>query len=66
MYGQRVAAAVVPRGDVDVTELDAHVRQHLTGYKVPSDYVVVPSLPVNSTTGKIDRRALASTLKDLG
>lgn len=64
MYGQRVAAAVVPRGDVDVTELDAHVRQHLTGYKVPSDYVVVASLPVNSTTGKIDRRALASALKD--
>jgi len=64
MHGQRVAAAVVPRGDVDVTELDAHVRQHLTAYKVPSDYVVVASLPVNSTTGKIDRRALTSTLKD--
>jgi len=62
IHGQRVVAAVVARAPVDVSELDAHVRQHLTAYKVPSDYVVLESLPVNTTTGKIDRRALASSL----
>jgi long-chain acyl-CoA synthetase len=62
IHGQRVVAAVVARTSLDLSELDAHVRQHLTAYKVPSDYVVVGSLPVNSTTGKIDRRALASSL----
>jgi long-chain acyl-CoA synthetase len=64
IHGQRVTAAVVPRGDIDFVELDAHVHQYLTGYKVPSDYVLVASLPVNATTGKIDRRALASILKN--
>lgn len=62
IHGQRVVAAVVPRTSLDVAELDAHVRQHLTGYKVPGDYVVLDSLPVNATTGKIDRRALGSCL----
>jgi long-chain acyl-CoA synthetase len=62
IHGQRVVAAVVPRTWLDVAELDAHVRQHLTGYKVPGDYVVLDSLPVNATTGKIDRRALGSSL----
>ena len=62
IHGQRVVAAVVPRTSLDVAELDAHVRQHLTGYKVPGDYVVLDSLPVNATTGKIDRRALGSSL----
>jgi long-chain acyl-CoA synthetase len=63
IHGQRVVAAVVARAPVDVSQLDAHVRQHLTAYKVPSEYVVLESLPVNSTTGKIDRRALASSLE---
>jgi long-chain acyl-CoA synthetase len=62
IYGQRVVAAVVARTRLDLSELDAHVRQHLTAYKVPSDYVVLEALPVNATTGKIDRRALASSL----
>ena len=62
IYGQRVVAAVVSPTTVDIAALDAHVRQHLTGYKVPSEYVVVDDLPVNATTGKIDRRALAASL----
>jgi long-chain acyl-CoA synthetase len=62
IHGQQVVAAVVSPAGVDIAALDAHVRQHLTPYKVPSDYVLVKSLPVNATTGKIDRRALASSL----
>lgn len=61
IHGQRVVAAVVPQTVLDVADLDAHVRRSLTGYKVPSQYVVVDRLPVNAT-GKIDRRALASSL----
>lgn len=66
LHGQRVVAAVVPRTSLDVAALDAHVRGHLSGYKVPSEYVVVDRLPVNVTTGKIDRRALASVLTRQG
>ena len=62
IYGQRVVAAVVPHTSLDLGALDVHVRQHLTSYKVPSDYVVVERLPVNATTGKVDRRALALSL----
>ncbi|WP_183408107.1 class I adenylate-forming enzyme family protein [Nocardioides pocheonensis] len=65
IHGQRVVAAVVPRAMLDVSELDQHVRGHLTGYKVPSEYVVVDSLPVNAT-GKIDRRSLAAALEQEG
>jgi long-chain acyl-CoA synthetase len=62
VYGQRVVAAVVTSSAVDEDEIDRLVRDHLTAYKAPSEYVVVEHLPVNSTTGKIDRRALASAL----
>jgi long-chain acyl-CoA synthetase len=61
VHGQRVVAAVVAEASLDVADLDRYVRLHLTGYKVPSDYVVVERLPVNAT-GKVDRRALASSL----
>jgi long-chain acyl-CoA synthetase len=60
-YGQRVVAAVTGAA-IDVASLAAFVQAHLTRYKVPSDYVVVDQLPVNQTTGKLDRRALAAAL----
>jgi len=63
VYGQRVVAAVVPGSRLDVAELDRLARAHLTGYKAPSEYVVVERLPVNSTTGKVDRRGLAASLE---
>jgi long-chain acyl-CoA synthetase len=62
VYGQRVVAALVPGSPIDVQNLDAHVRAQLTAYKVPSEYVVVDHLPVNSTTGKVNKRELADTL----
>ncbi|MGW5715265.1 class I adenylate-forming enzyme family protein [Amycolatopsis sp. NPDC003865] len=64
VYGQQVVAAVVPATPLDITELDAHARRQLTRYKVPGEYVVVYQLPVNATTGKIDRRALAASLAE--
>jgi acyl-CoA synthetase (AMP-forming)/AMP-acid ligase II len=64
VYGQRVVAAVVARSAIEIADLDAHVKANLTSYKVPSQYVVVDHLPLNSTTGKVDKRELASTLVD--
>lgn len=62
MYGQRVVAAITSNSHVDLDQVDAHVRAHLSSYKVPSDYVLVERLPVNNTTGKVDRRGLATHL----
>lgn len=61
--GQRVVAAIVPRVSLDLAAVDGFVRERLTAYKAPSEYVLVESLPVNATSGKIDRRALASSLQ---
>lgn len=38
--------------------LRSHVRSYIPEYMVPSRWVIVPTLPVN-TSGKIDRQALA-------
>lgn len=62
VYGQRVVAAVVARQDLDPDALRQQVNRRLTSYKVPSEFVVVDSLPVSATTGKTDRRALADML----
>ena len=62
-YGERVVAAIVARPDLDVSRLDDAVRAVLSGYKVPSEYVRVESLAVNSTTGKVSRRDVAAALE---
>lgn len=62
-YGQQVVAVVVPSaGSLDVDALDGFVREHLAAYKAPSTYRVADSLPLNSTTGKVDRRRVAADL----
>lgn len=59
-HGETVCAVVVPSvAGVDVAELAAHTRAHLSAYKVPSRWVVatteqIPTLP----SGKFDRKAL--------
>ncbi|NRQ39264.1 acyl-CoA synthetase [Nonomuraea sp. NN258] len=56
-WGNRVAAVVEPRPDVEVTaeELDAHCRGLLSGYKVPRTYAFVAEM-VRSPSGKADYR----------
>lgn len=63
-YGQRVVAAIVPRRSegIDESELKAYTAAQLSSYKVPSSFVLVPELPVNATTGKVNRRDVASML----
>jgi 3-oxocholest-4-en-26-oate---CoA ligase len=50
-YGQAVAAVVELReGEtVDLEELRAFLRQHLSGYKLPRSLTVVPQIPRNAT-----------------
>jgi len=60
-WGQRVAAAVVPRSAAafDADALRAWCRARLAAYKVPRDIVVVESLP-RTTSGKLERHLLAA------
>ncbi|MEM9467928.1 MAG: AMP-binding protein [Actinomycetota bacterium] len=57
--GQIVAAAVV--GPVEPDDLTVEVRARLSGYKVPTVWLVLDELPRN-TAGKVDRDELRSRL----
>jgi acyl-CoA synthetase (AMP-forming)/AMP-acid ligase II len=59
--GQRVGAAVVANGDVSAGALVQFCTTHLASYKVPDYLVVVDELPFTAL-GKLDRRALRTTL----
>ena len=56
-WGERVAAVVqlVPGAVLELPALQDHLRQHVAGYKVPRDLVVVPKV-VRSPAGKADYR----------
>jgi acyl-CoA synthetase (AMP-forming)/AMP-acid ligase II len=56
-FGQRLAAYVVPDGEVDDSTLKDHVRAALAGYKVPRDVVFLDELPRNAS-GKVMVREL--------
>ncbi|MEU9329993.1 class I adenylate-forming enzyme family protein [Streptomyces canus] len=69
-YGQSVAAALVPEDreaeGIDSDALKAFVASRLASYKVPSAFHVVDRLPQNTTTGKVDRRQVATALAEAG
>jgi amino acid adenylation domain-containing protein len=55
---RRLVAYVVPReGEVTAAELRSYLKRHLPDSMVPSAFVVMEALPLNSN-GKVDRRAL--------
>ena len=57
-----VAAVVLNEGhELDAEGLRAHVRQHLTAYKVPRRFVTLPDLPRNPM-GKVLRREVAEQI----
>jgi fatty-acyl-CoA synthase len=58
-WGERLRAFVVLRAEHHVTaaELKAHVRERLSGPKVPREWVFMEHLPANPT-GKILKREL--------
>jgi acyl-CoA synthetase (AMP-forming)/AMP-acid ligase II len=55
--GEEVVAFVVARGVVDPEGLISYCRSRLTGFKVPSEIVLVADLPKTSF-GKVDRKRL--------
>jgi 3-oxocholest-4-en-26-oate---CoA ligase len=56
-WGERVVALIQPRPGTSPTldEVQTHCRQHIAGYKVPRDLVLVESV-VRSPAGKPDYR----------
>jgi len=57
-YGQQVAALLEPRPgvDLDVDDVQRHLRTRISGYKVPRTVRVVGSVP-RHVTGKADYRS---------
>lgn len=60
--GNRLAAYVVARNGVkpEPSALRAHLRHSLPEHMVPSAFMVLDQMPL-TTSGKVDRKALAST-----
>ena len=54
---RRLVAYLIAGEDYDVAALRAHVATRVPDYMVPSAFVTLPALPVNSS-GKLDRAAL--------
>jgi long-chain acyl-CoA synthetase len=63
-YGQAVVAVVVATsgGQFDGSAVTAWCRAQLAGYKVPSVFLTVDALPLNPSTGKVDRRKVTAQL----
>jgi acyl-CoA synthetase (AMP-forming)/AMP-acid ligase II len=59
VYGEQVAAVVVPSAAVDSSELIRHCRERMVAFKVPVEIAVLDAIP-KGPTGKIQRRLLAS------
>lgn len=59
IFGERVAAAVVLRGEQEVFEeqIIAFCRQYLAGYKIPRQIFFISQLP-RTGTGKISKRMI--------
>jgi len=58
-WGEEVAAAVVLRAEVEVSDLLAYCRDRLAEFKCPKQIHLTPSIP-RTATGKIQRRAVAA------
>jgi amino acid adenylation domain-containing protein len=63
--GARLRAAVVVEGDNGLSqqELASHCATKLPSYAIPELFVLMPELPTTST-GKVDRRRLAESLRE--
>lgn len=56
-WGERLAAVVVPRGEIDPADVERFARTKLASVKVPKEWHVVDELPRNPT-GKVLKREL--------
>ena len=64
-WGERVVAAIVLREGGSLDAIEAHVHEHLAGFKRPENIHVTDELP-RTSTGKLLRRNLIPVLEDLG
>lgn len=64
-YGEEVHAAVVPRAEVTVEELQSFCKDRLADFKVPKIIHLVKELP-KGPTGKVQRRFMASAFQNKG
>ncbi|MGO2788774.1 MAG: class I adenylate-forming enzyme family protein, partial [Staphylococcus saprophyticus] len=64
-YGESVSAAVVlTEDDPDFEQkLDAHMREHIAGYKIPRLYLKLTHIPLNSTS-KPDKLEIQKYMND--
>ncbi|MBB3038202.1 AMP-binding protein [Hoyosella altamirensis] len=64
-FGQRLSAVIVRSNpDLDARAVRDYVRSELARFKVPRDVVFVDEIP-RTTTGKIDRRAMAALTAEI-
>ena len=65
LYGEEIVAVIQPRADasVDAEELREFAKAGLSGFKVPTRYLSVSSLPHNAT-GKINRKNVKQQLEE--
>jgi oxalate---CoA ligase len=61
-YGERVAAAVVLRGEISSDELKRHAGESLAAFKVPDSIHPLPEIP-RTPTGKVQRSRMAAHLQ---
>lgn len=66
-WGERPVAvvALTPGQSLDLETLAQHCRQHLAGFKVPRELVILPELPRNPS-GKVLKRVLRQELVQNG
>ena len=48
MKGEKVAAIVVPDGDLNTSDLKKYCQANLTNYRVPTRFELIGELPRNS------------------
>ncbi|WP_256204354.1 class I adenylate-forming enzyme family protein [Planococcus faecalis] len=63
-WGEIVTAVIAskPNETIELDELEAFCRQHLSGYKIPRKVVFVEALPRN-TSGKLMKYKLRESVK---
>ena len=64
-WGERVAALVVPAGDLEPRALLTHCDESLAGFKQPKTIGIVDALP-RTASGTVDRSAVRSRLTAAG
>lgn len=66
LYGEEVVAVVVLKSGASLNreEVQAFAASGLAGFKVPTRFIHVNELPVNQTTGKVNRKTVKHMLEE--